>query len=841
MGAVYRAHDPRTGRDVAIKVAAERFSERFSREVHAVAALNHANICTLYDVGPDFLVMELVEGPTLAERIAQGAIPVDESLHIARQIAEALDAAHEKGIVHRDLKPGNVKVRPDGTVKVLDFGLAKAAPDLEGPAHEQTQSPTMMASVPGMIVGTAAYMSPEQARGKPVDKRADIWAFGVVLFEMLTGTQMFQGETVSDTLAAVLTKDPDWARVPIKARPLLLRCLQKDPKRRLRDIGDAMQLLEPAPQTPVGTRTSWLPWAVAGVLAVAVGVALWSPWRSAPAPPDVRRFQLPMKAAGAPFVEFSISPDGRYVAYMGYEGGKKQLWLHALDSLEAWSPPGSEANSAAPAFPFWSPDSKYVAVAIAGKLRKFSVAGGPPLTICDVAMRSSTSGAWNQDGVILIGSEAGLLQVRDTGGTPTPVAGVRKGGVYFPSFLPDSRHFLYTSSPDEGTNEGTFVGSLDAASPAPDAQPLLMTDGAAVFAADSDRGSDGYLLFRRENSLLSQPFDSTRLALAGDAVPLVDQVGRFGVFPSYSASANGVLIHHAGTSDTKGQLTWVDRQGRSLGTLGDPATFGNRLNVSPDGTQVAAEVTDWGNFARDVWVFDVSRGVGTRLTFGGFSYAPVWSPDSREIAFAFRVALGGHARLRRRLANGGGEEELLAETGGTSTSWSPDSRFLLYHSRISGSDDLWVLPIGPSAKPSTLLSTPASEREGAFSPDGRWVAYMSNETGTNEIYLRPFPESAGGKSIVSKGGAGSGPRWRRDGNELYYVAPDGSLMAAEISASTVIQAGEPKALFMLPMTSWSFAPAPDGNRFLVVMGGATGVGFSANPFTVVLNWPSALR
>jgi serine/threonine protein kinase len=417
MGEVYRAHDPRVGRDVAIKVSSEQFTDRFAREIHAVAALNHSNVCTLYDVGPNYLVMELVEGPTLADRIKQGPIPLEESLEIARQIADALEAAHEKGIVHRDLKPGNIKLRPDGTVKVLDFGLAKVE---EATAISLETSPTLSVAqtAAGVLLGTAAYMSPEQARGKPVDKRADIWAFGVVLYEMLTGSRLFSGETVSDTMAGVLTKEPDWRKVPAKVLPILRRCLEKDPKKRLRDIGDAIPLLEGTPES-APARRPWLAWSIAAVLLIALLLLAGPRFFEQPPVPEApvrSQIALPEKVTADPSDSFSLSPDGRHLAFTAAgSDGVMRLWIRTLDALQARQVPGTESNWI-PMF-FWSPDSRFVAFSSGGKLKKVDIGGGAPSTICDLPM-SALGGSWNRDGLIVFGTgPTGILGVAASGGS----------------------------------------------------------------------------------------------------------------------------------------------------------------------------------------------------------------------------------------------------------------------------------------------------------------------------------------------------------------------------------------------------------------------------------------
>jgi len=841
MGSVYRARDPRMGREVAIKVTAERFSERFSREVRAVAALNHPNICHVYDVGPNYLVMELVEGES-----PKGPLPLEEALRIARQIADALEEAHDKGIVHRDLKPGNIKVRPDGTVKVLDFGLAKATATPSGHGPEDSPTISMAATEIGMILGTAAYISPEQARGKPVDKRADIWAFGVVLYEILTGERLFQGDDLTETVASVVKDEPRLDGAPPGVRRLLRKCLEKDPRRRRRDIGDVWELLEDTPPPTASTR-SWRAWAAAASLAVIAAVGLWAPWRTPPAAPEVRRYQIPMNvSATAPFREFAVSPDGRNLAYFTREAGVKRLWIHSLDSLDARAVPAAEAADASgsPVFPFWSPDSQYIAFVTGNKLRKVNISSGSAQTVCDVSRNFTIAGSWNRDGVILISNNGHIFSVSDAGGTPSPVVaahGTDERLAFFPQFLPDGRHFLYYSARDEAGGGAIYLGSLDLKPDAQNTKPLLSADSAAIFAADPTQPADsalGHIVIQREGTLFSRPFNAKRLQLTGEDVPVADQVGRFLDLPFYSVSNNGVLIYHPGVSaeDTR-MVTWFDRQGNAAGPFGDPSAPGGAVMLSPDGTRAALTIWDFARSTRDIWVLDMGRGRRTRLTFDGQWRFPVWSSDGT------RIIASRAGKLFRKNSDGTGGEEPLPATGKDPipTSWSRDGRYLLYTvPGAEGSGVIWVLPLEGDSKPFPFLSTPASPGYAFFSPDGRWVAYSSAETGANEIYVRPFPPANQGKWLVSNGAARLPLVWRRDGRELYYMAPDGSVMAVTVTANSAFQHGEPKALFKLPTDSYLSDVMPEGNRFLARLPNNTAQP-SSLPFTVVLNWQAGLK
>jgi Tol biopolymer transport system component len=844
MGEVYRASDPRLHREVAIKIAAARFSERFEREARAVAALNHPNICHIYDVGPNYLVMELVEGPTLAERIKQRAVPLDEAFDIARQIAEALEAAHERGIVHRDLKPGNVKIRPDGVVKVLDFGLAKMVKDAVATASPEDSATLTLdqATRAGSVIGTAGYMAPEQARGKPVDKRADIWAFGVVLYEMLTGERLFKGETVSDTLVAVLNAEPRWDRVPAKVQPLLRRCLEKDPKRRLRDIGDAWPLLEDTPASQQASRRRPWGWVVAALLAV-VGLSLAFIHFREKAPVAERvRFQISLPVGST---QFGLSPDGRWLAFVvqGAEAGT--LWVRALDSLE--SRPLSGATGIDRTF-FWSPDSRFIAFGAGGKLKKIGISGGFPQTICDIDPSSGgVGGAWNNDGVIIFGGDPrGIMQVSAAGGVVTPVTAAGDFQA-FPSFLPDGRHFIYLRVP---TEQGIFLASLDAKPAQQRSQRLLATLYGPVYAPSLDP-SWGRLLFLREGTLMAQRFDTRRLEISGDPVAVVERVGTFLLYGFFSASDNGILAYRSGAPWALSRPTWFDRQGKALGPAAEPATYVN-LALSPDGTRLATvRIEAMGEaVGQDIWLVEFARGARTRFTFGPVpALAPVWSPDGAHIIFEKPDG------LHRKATSGAEKEELVLKTTAATfpDDWSRDGRFLLYTTIDPKTGyDLWVLPDPETAsgdgKPIPFLQTQFNERYGQFSPDSHWIAYVSDESGKPEVYVRPFPASTnGGAKVKISQEGGSQPRWRRDGKELYYFSLDGRLMAVEVvTTSPMLRPGIARPLFQAPAFSptsgtqyafhWDLAA--DGKRFLIDTRAATP---SEEPVTVVLNWTAGLK
>jgi serine/threonine protein kinase/Tol biopolymer transport system component len=856
MGEVYRAHDTRLRRDVAIKVSAERFSERFEKEARAIASLNHPNVCTLHDVGPNYLVMELVEGQTLAERIKQGAIALDEALVLAKQITDALEAAHEKGVTHRDLKPGNIKIKTDGTVKVLDFGLAKMGGTPAAPS-ENSPTLTMGMTEAGVIVGTAAYMAPEQARGKQVDKRADIWAFGVVLYEMLTGQKLFKGQDLSETLAAVIKEEPKLDRVPVKVRHLLRSCLEKDPKQRLQAIGDWRLLLdEHQPQPDVRATQKLRLWQGVALLAlISLGVAGWMLWLKTQPSTQISRLQvaLPEKVTFQNYM--SLSPDGRKLVFAAT--GQDGLWMRDFNSLDWRRLPGTEGAVS----PFWSPDSRYLAFSVGNQLKKIEVAGGPPQTLCTVPTAFAGSGDWNREGVIVFGSSGvglggPLWKVSQAGGAATAITLVdaSKGELYhwMPAFLPDGNHFIYVRS-EAPEVEGIYAGSLDAKPEDQSRERILATPSPASYA-------NGYLFFMRQGTLMSQPFDLGRLRLEGEPVPVAGGVDttwfNLGVF---SVSPSGALAYRESTFGGSRQLTWFDRQGKILSTFGQPGTD-QEVRLSPDGTRAAVRDAP-SNEPGDLWTLDFLSGRRTRFTFRqsvgadfvlrqsvGASF--VWSPDGSRIAFA---AGNNMDTIYEKASSGAGDEKELLKEPGTihsPTSWSSDGRFLLYHTTNTPKTgwDVWVLPLQGDRKPVLLLGTTFNEWAARFSPDMRWIAYVSNETGRREIYVRPFvasgpsgvPALGEGKWLVSKDG-GNYPKWRADGKEIVYDDfPSSSVKTVvEVKArGAVFEYGVPQQLFPGPIDFGAWDVTPDGQRFL---SSAPQVQQSAVPINVVLNWPAQLK
>ncbi len=821
MGEVWRARDPRLNREIAIKISAQQFTDRFEREAHAIAALNHTNICTLFDIGPNYLVMEMVEGPTLAERIAEGPVPVEEALAMAKQIADALEAAHEKGVIHRDLKPANIKIRPDGSVKVLDFGLAKSGGDT---AELTSDSPTKL-TVAGMILGTAGYMAPEQARGKTVDKRADIWAFGVVVYEMVTAERLFDGETVTDTLAAVLTHDPDWTRVPAKMQKLLRRCLEKDPKKRLRDISGVEFLLaaddpiKAAPKPRFRTGLGLAGWVAAAAFAIIAAAVSFTHFREkAPetrlsrfiiVPPEGTHFRM---SGGTPP---AVSPDGRQVVFEAVGAdGKIRLWLRALNSLLARPLAGTGGAT----FPFWSPDSKSIGFFAGDKMNKLDLAGGPAVALADVVTSNARGGTWSQDGVIVYSPDPyqGLRQVSASGGPSREVTGsVSRGAQRFPWFLPDGRHFLYlVGSGGLGT---IHIRSLDS----PASGDRVMSSGTVnSFAVYSQ----GFIIYLQGTTLLARPFDPDTLAFTGEVAPVAEQVRESGLndAAAFSVSANGVLLYHGGIATTS--LTWIDRAGKRPGTVGEPGEFG-RPRFSPDRRTVAVEARENGNY--DIWLYDLTRpGVRTRFTHDpAGDQSPVWSPDGRTIVF--RSNRTGRYDLYRRPADGATPEVVLYADDWLKTpqSFSPDGKYLAYDTQGDPETgrDIWILPdpmravtepMQEASRPYPFLRTEFEEQDPQFSPDGHWIAYQSNESGRYEVYVAPFPAS-GAKRQISTAGGGS-PRWRPDGRELFYVASGNRMMAAETDIkSGAVAVNKIEPLFG-PFTNGGYDVSVDGQRFLVI-------------------------
>jgi len=886
MGEVWRAEDTKLGREVALKVLPEEFAgdpqrmARFEREAKVLASLNHPNIATLYGLetvtsgtgtgtgtgtgsGPTsspqtFLVMELVEGEDLSERIKRRPIPVEEAIPIALQIAEALEAAHEQGIVHRDLKPANIKLTEDATVKVLDFGLAKAW-ETESGDSSLSLSPTVTrhATVEGVILGTAAYMSPEQARGKKVDRRADIWAFGVVLWEMLTGRKLFEGETVSDVLASVLKETPDIdavpAGVPRSVRNLVARCLEKEPRERLQAIGEARIILShpeerPAPtdasaMTKVGGLWRWrLPWAAAAVAAVVASVlaatliATEDPEQQVirfdVSPPAGSRFHLAPDDPG-PVV---VSPDGSMLAFSARsETGVLALWVRALDEQEPRLLLGTEDAQ----YPFWSPDSRRLGFFANGKLRAVEAVGGPPLTLCDAV--EGKGGAWSRDGVIVFAPSynSPLHEVSESGGESTPVteldADRNDNSHRHPRFLAGGRHFLYMARSATGSTEGhaVMIGSLDGS----EDRILFRAPTAVEYAS-------GHLLFIRDRTLMARPFDAKRLEFSGDAFPIVDSVSLLAsgtLAGVYSASQNGVLAFQAGDiSSSRFHLSWRDRQGTELGTVGEPNSY-NEVQILPGGELAVVTIEDYSTGSGgDLWVIDLRRDLFTRFTFEpGYEYGLAATPDGRALYFSAQQS-GVYTLVRKEIGGSGAGEVVFESTSEMyPSSVSPDGANLAFFRAGDRSGwDIWILPLAGDREAYPYLASRHEEWMPMISPDGRWLAYVSNESGRPEVYLTPFPEPARKWQVSVEGG--DAPRWNENGKEVILHATDGHLTSVAIEERDGgLLIGESTPLFdtgLQPSTSPSWAMTPDGERMLVVQPMSER---QVPNLSVLVNWQSA--
>jgi serine/threonine protein kinase/Tol biopolymer transport system component len=860
MGEVYRATDSKLGRDVALKILPQAFAQdaqrmtRFQREAQVLASLNHPNIATIHGIedgaGVRALVMELVEGPTLAERIAQGALSLEDALPIAKQIAEALEYAHDRGIIHRDLKPANVKITSDGKAKVLDFGLAKALSD-DSSIQDASHSPTlsMAATKAGVILGTAAYMSPEQARGKPADRRADIWSFGVVLYEMLSGRQVFGGETASDSMAAVITRDPDWTALPTgmppRVRELLRRCLVKDPRKRLQAIGDARIELEDADAAevapaavPISSESSrWRTHIVTAVLvvaALAVGAGLQS-WRAPrPAPQPVARVAQPIPnelvLPTRNRMILTISPDGSKMVL----SANQRLYLRSLDSLTAVELPGTEGGAS----PFFSPDGQWVGFFAGGQTKKTRVGGGTPAVIC---ARDGFDASWTPNDTILIGTAfAGILSVSAQGGTPSVLVKPDPGILYLkPVSLPDGKSFLYVRG--KAGSFDSFEGMMRSFDKE-DSTVVVQGTNQLVYAPT------GHLLYAKLPELFSVPFDAASRSVTGNAVRVAQDVDytNAGGTSQFSLSATGTLVYLSGrgTQGMRTRLVAVDRAGKASPLPLDMRDYSDP-RVSPDGRQVTAHLQDAQN---DVWVADAARGTMSRLSFDpAEDETPIWSPDGRTVAWS--ATRGTLARgIFRRPADGSGKEELVwsLENHAHLRDWLPDGRALLVEILDPKLGmDIWRLDLGEKPTASVFLQTPFNERASRLSPDGRWLVYSSDESGRDEVYIQSFP-SAGAKVQVSTGG-GEQPVWARNGKAVFFRGA-GAIQEATFETSPRLAVGKPHALFPdffeSPQMSahTSFDVFPDG-RFLMIQAADSrlNAGPSRNDLIFVFNWFEELR
>ncbi|HME37209.1 MAG TPA: protein kinase [Candidatus Sulfotelmatobacter sp.] len=881
MGEVYRARDTRLGRDVAIKVLPAHLSanpdlrQRLDREAKAISSLNHPHICTLYDVGSqdgvDFLVMEHLEGETLADRLHRGAMPLAEALKTATEIADALAKAHARGIVHRDLKPANIMLAKNGP-KLMDFGLAKPAPGLSsasGAGLMTPTTPTMSVAAlsgtasplteKGTVVGTFQYMAPEVLQGAEADARSDIFSFGCVLYEMFTGRRAFEGKSQFSVLGAILDKEPDRISTVMPSSPprldeTVLRCLAKNPGQRygcMHDVAIQLQALkEASPEAAVtsadsskpvlgGSRLAWIVAGIATLIALGIGAAyvFQTPKpaavvRSSILPPPGATFLLMAVESGPPV----LSPDGTRLAFTARDDkGKVMMYVRALNSAIPRALPGTDDAM----YPLWSPDSREIGFFASGKLRRVNAEGGPPQTVCDAS--NGRGGAWSKDGVILFTptTSSNLMRVPATGGTPEPASRLdsAKGenSHRWPFFLPDGKHFLFWARTSQGLQGNTLyageLGSLNA-------KELMKSESMAEYAS-------GYLLFMREATLMARPFNPRTLQVTGESVPIAEHIAINGgvTRPIFSVSENGSMIYESGDTAGTWNLKWMSREGKPLDAIAEPDRYFYPA-LSPDGTRLAVNLFNGTQGTQAIWIFDLARGTKTRLTFGASSQvSPAWSPDGKTI-FYHSNALGGF-HLYSKAADGSGSDQVVldskdGEEGGVRP--SPDGRYLVFLRRTPSQPvlDLWVLPLFGDRKPFPLVQTAFVKTTPAVSPDGKWLAYSSNESGRSEVYITAFP-GGGAKWQVSTSG-GSAAHWRRDGKELFFLDTTDNIVAVDVNLSgTAPQLGVPHVLFQasaIQRQNGPFDVTADGKKFLVNVGNLKE---GSDPLTLVLNWTADLK
>ena len=857
MGEVYRAKDTRLDRQVAVKVLSSHLSEseeirqRFEREARTISQFSHPHICALYDVGRengiDYLVMELLEGESLADRLGKGALPTEQVLRYGIEIADALDKAHRQGIVHRDLKPGNVMITKTG-VKLLDFGLAKlqTAPGslpVSGASRLATEAHV---SAPlterGTVLGTFQYMAPEQLEGKDADSRSDLFAFGALLYEMATGKKAFQGKSQASLIGSILRDDPPSVTeaapmTPPAVNRVVKTCLAKDPEDRFQTAHDVKLQLQwiaeggsqaglPAPVAARRKSREKLSWALTGAAVLAASAFAFGFVRRAPKPPRVIRFEIPIPPNVSSIDIPRISPDGKILAFNGTDAeGIARIWVRPLNALEAQPLAGTEGTTR----PFWSPDSRFLGFFSGGKLKKIDVSGGPATKVCDAP--SGADGTWSPEGVILFDGRTSdpIWRVASAGGTPVAIvkhdAGRKETQVAWPEFLPDGKHFLYLAMNQKPEDSAYRIGSLDSTETKPFAPAQTMLTYAPP----------GYLLFVRDRTLVAQPFDAKAMKASGEPLPLADQISINSTgLARFSVSRDGVLAYRTGQSTSR--MVWIDRSGKELGTLGDPSVYGEP-DLSPSGDRLAFAMRDARASKWDIWIRDLARGVNSRFTFAsGDSFAPLWSPRGDKIVFTSERE--GSFGLYEKAASGQGDEKLLFKQDGLiiPASFTPDGRFLACVSREPKTGfDVLIFPTTGDRKPVAFAATSFNEGAPMLSPDGRFLAYESNESGRVEIYAQSFP-GPGGKWQISTAG-GTDPHWRRDGKELYYRGADQKLMAVEVRGGDSLEVGLPQALFPGRVHAGAarnkFLPAADGQRFLFV----APLGRDAMaPTTVVTNW-----
>ena len=850
MGEVYRARDTRLDRIVAVKVLPAHLStnsqsrERFEREAKAISSLSHPHICPLYDVGHqdgiDFLVMEYLEGETLAHRLKKGPLPPEQVLQYAIQITDALDTAHRHGLIHRDLKPGNIMLTKSGA-KLLDFGLAKvqAAEAVAGMTALPTQTTPLTAE--GTILGTMQYMAPEQLEGAEADARTDIFALGAVFYEMATGRKAFEGKSHASLISAIMTADPpSISTIQSMAPPALdhvvRTCLAKDPEARWQTAHDVLVELKWIAES--GSKAGVPKPLIAGrrsrevLLSVLFAVAFlafafvsYIHFRENPVEVHPIRFQVPTpdKVTLDWFDWPEVSPDGRRLVFAGDNTeGKRFLWMHSLDSLATEAIAGTEGADR----PFWSPDSRFVAFfSIDNKLKKIDISGGPAQTICDAETETPAGGTWNQDGIILFGTP--LRRVSADGGEPQPVLELNKSrreiDHEWPYFLPDGRHFLYLARSADTRESGTFTGSLDSS------QTQLVIRG----ESNVRYVPPGFLIYGSQQTLLAQKFDAKTLRVTGRPFPIADQVGAFGLSPGsqFSASQTGVLAYRGGVSG-RVQLAWYNQDGKRLGSIGEPGLY-PQIALSPDDKRLAVERVE--SDARNLWILELASGIFSRLTFNsGGDFNPVWSPDGRELLFS-SVRNNGPQDLYQK-AVGGGEEEVVYQSPQNKGPYhlSKDGRILFG----DGTNFSQIPPTG-ERKPAVVLKSQFNQDLATVTRDERWVAYESNESGRWEVYVASYPTFTGMRQVSNAGG--SQPLWTRDGKQLFYLTLDGKLAVVELKGGSTLEAGVPRVLFqpsvIVNPTQTEYGVTGDGKRFIF----REPVGESAARLNVVVNWNAGLK